>query len=306
MNVAVIDIGSNTAHLLVANLRMHHNQNIGLDILTKKRHYTYLGEDGLKTISDKACKRLYQALEDFTSLQAFKDSEIKRAIATDALRNARNGEDIRNHITSSFNLTPEIITGSEEAQFLWKAIEHTYSKIDEPNIIVDIGGGSVEVILAADRRPKFMVSLPIGISRLYNRMTSSDPITPEEIDEIERDINMHLVDLKLHLETHKTNMIGMAGTFEIFGSSTEISQVEAGYRRLTSESFYSFCSEILKLDYQSRLNHPAVPEVRAKYVVMALILIRTLFRSTRAEHLVISDYSIKEGIAIDTYLSHLS
>ena len=116
---AVIDIGTNTVHLLIAAVKDINK----LRILYKERHYTYLGENGLDLIGIEPTERLYKALEKYEKhIRKYHVTRVK-VLATDALRSAKNGIEIQNKIIARYGWYPEIISGEKEAELITKGVE---------------------------------------------------------------------------------------------------------------------------------------------------------------------------------------
>ena len=292
MKKAVIDIGTNTAHLIIAEL----DDSGKLSNIYNQRHYVYLAERGIELICPNAIDRLFKALDDFKkSIDAIQVTSIT-VVATEALRRAQNGREILLKIKSRYQWTPNLITGLDEAQYIYRGVAAAIDLAQGSYLIVDIGGGSVEFIFTRDGLIQRIESVSIGIANLYNQFHCSEPISKAEIKIIERHLNDQLPFLD-PLQDTSLNLIGSAGTFEIF-SDKLMEQNSVTVDFITSDRFYSIFDLILPCNLQERSSLPFLPIERAKYIVVALLLINHLIKRFNLKHFIVSKYALKEGILL--------
>ena len=140
--------------------------------------------DGIEHISQAAQDRLYDALGHFREVIDEHEVETVRAVGTEALRTATNGAGILDYISTNYDIDIEIVSGEREAQLIFQGVSQVVDLDHNSSIIIDIGGGSVEFIQVIDGKVTQLVSIPIGIARLYDQFHQSEPISPDQIARI--------------------------------------------------------------------------------------------------------------------------
>lgn len=296
MKRGLIDIGTNTAHLLIASVKEDRIDKV----IYKERFYTFLGEGGLKSIRQEGIDRLAQALDSFEeSLKHYNCHEIA-VVATDALRNASNGPDLESHIRKRYGWPISVINGMEEAALIQLGVRQAVGSLQEDHLIMDIGGGSVEFIgLSGDER-WFVASFPIGISRLYGRFHLTEPISESAIDELNEYLDSQLASLWNTIELHQKRpiLIGCAGTFEIFLSSQTSEREEKVKEKIPRSKMKELLRQVRNQDLENRALVPDLPPERAKYIVVALLLIDYVLRRLDQDFFMVSTYALKEGVIV--------
>jgi exopolyphosphatase/guanosine-5'-triphosphate,3'-diphosphate pyrophosphatase len=211
MTVAVIDLGTNTFHLLVAQMR-----GTELKVVLRERRFVKLGQDGVGILSPETLERARVCLEFFKEkLTKFRGIHI-RAIGTAALRTSANAQAISKMVNTLFKSDLEIIDGQREAELIYKGVSfHGYPNA-EKNMIIDIGGGSIEFIIFKKEKVLYQNSFNIGIGWMHHRFRQSDPIRREEILELENHLDNELQELQEALNLHLPDLIiGASGTFDL-------------------------------------------------------------------------------------------
>ncbi len=287
---AAIDIGTNTSHIIIAAL----HQGRIKEIIYRKRFYTYIAMDGIEHISQAAQDRLYDALGHFREVIDEHEVEIVLAVGTEALRTANNGADILDHISTNFDINIEIVSGEREAQLIFQGVSQVANLDYNSSIIIDIGGGSVEFIQVTDGKVTQLVSIPIGIARLYKLFHLSEPITPDQIAKIYAHLKVKTETLFSSLPID-TRVIGSAGTFEVLVKPDSNSKTGS----ISRQKFNQFYEHVVSLDLEQRKNSDLIPVERAKYIVAALILVKFLFEALDCTEIVVSPYALKEGLILD-------
>ncbi|MFT4565111.1 MAG: exopolyphosphatase/guanosine-5'-triphosphate,3'-diphosphate pyrophosphatase [Saprospiraceae bacterium] len=293
---SVIDIGTNTAHLLIGEVRQ---KNLIRTIL-KHREYTYLGEHGLDKIHKKPLKRLFEALVVFRKLTQEHGSQSLLIIGTEALRAASNGPEIQSKIEEISGSKPFIISGETEANLIRRGAELSLELIPHNYLIMDIGGGSVEFIHVVNGKQVLLRSLPLGISRLYERCNGSEKLNKEIVMGIKDHIKNIAYQILSSCKKHDTELtlIGSAGTFEIFLPEGHLEDPTIKQSTIPISKIKERYEEVLYLDSNDRSEISWLPAVRSKYIIVALILMQTIIEETNPERLIVSKYALKEGAII--------
>ena len=295
----IIDIGTNTAHILIGSIRTDGT----LHVITKKRHYTFLGEDGLETISEKAIQRLSYALDDFKKIVDRYECEV-HIIATEGLRSASNSATITEIFTKVYQWKYTIISGDQEAEYIHRGALKAIGQTNQPYLVMDIGGGSVEFILADQKNTLLQASYPIGISRLYERYHLQDPISFKEIDQMYEDLSEELHDLWDAVDRlGKTiRLVGCAGTFEVLLSKEQLSDITVSHKKVEVSHLLHLLDQVVYKSLDERKIVPDLPAERANYIVVALLLMNYVVKRLSISEITVSKYALKEGAVADDNL----
>ena len=293
---AIIDIGTNTAHLLVGEIA-----DGKLQVLTKKRHYTFLGEDGLEHISEGAIQRLRLALVDFDIIIKKWQCKNVHIIATEGLRRANNRADIISIFDEIYRWNHTIISGHQEAEYIYRGTSQSWQESDTPTLVVDIGGGSVEFILSDKGKIIYQRSHPIGISRLYDNFHQIDPILVEDIHRMYDHLDEELIHLWTAIQgmSDAPTLIGCAGTFEVLLQEKDQMDEKVVSKKVPTTKLLSLLSSVIHKTIDERKIVSDLPPERANYIVVALLLMNYIVKQLSATTIVVSKYALKEGAILD-------
>jgi len=296
---AIIDIGTNTAHILIAEVA----DGSIIRVIHKERHYTFLGEGGLDKISKDAIKRLSDALDLFKlSIESYRCDHV-RVLATEGLRSAENGHQIYQRIEHTYGWPMQIISGIKESEYIYRGANQSCELSDDAALIMDIGGGSIEFIYLIDGKIRLQKSYPIGISRLYEEYQISEPISLAEKKDIIDHLNITLSEMwdTIPLSPPPV-LIGCAGTFEIFLSEEELNRKSISSAYIDTSKVKDLLSQVEAKDMSQRQLVQGLPSERAKYIVVALLLISYVIERLEIDAFIVSKYALKEGAIIDDKL----
>jgi exopolyphosphatase/guanosine-5'-triphosphate,3'-diphosphate pyrophosphatase len=304
--VAVMDLGTNTFHLLIAE---YHPQNL----FTEIRHEyvgVKLGEGGINegTIKPDAYQRGVDTLIDFGRL--IKQYEVKqvKAIATSAMRSASNGPQFMAEVEERAGIRIETISGDMEAAYIYEGVKASGCMSGQNNLIVDIGGGSVEFILGNDSHILYKQSFEIGAARLMALFHKTDPISKQEIDQLHQYLDERLAPMFSALEKHSAhNLIGSSGAFETFAELVERSK--GNEFNLKQTPVYNFeqqdlshvIENIVQANHDERAAMKGIIPVRVDMIVVASVLTSYLIDRMNIQHVVMSAYSLKEGVIAELF-----
>jgi exopolyphosphatase / guanosine-5'-triphosphate,3'-diphosphate pyrophosphatase len=184
--VAVVDIGTNSTRLLIADVSPAGE----VSELVRRSTVTRLGErvDASGSLSAAAVDRVLATLSDYRDEIDAHECVANLAVLTSAVRDAANGAQFAARIRREFSLDAQVLTGEEEAQLTFLGAMHDRAFSAEPTVVVDIGGGSTEFIVGHDSAAGFHVSLPAGVVRMSERHISSDPPAPSQLQELAADV----------------------------------------------------------------------------------------------------------------------
>ena len=298
MRLAAIDCGTNTIKLLIGSI-----EDGRLHVLEREARMVRLGQDLDRTgvIADAALARAFAAIEEYAALIRQHGVERIRFVATSATRDARNASVFTAGVHERLGVDPEVVAGTEEAALAYDgAIRNLRATPALPVLVVDIGGGSTELILGDRSGPEASYSMQIGSVRLHERHLHTDPPTAEEIEACVADIDAAL-DACPVSPADAATVIGVAGTITtitagVLGLETyDRDAIDQG--RLAVEDVQALIDRLLAMTVAERKTlgwlHPGRADVIG---AGGLILSRVLVRSG-ARELVVSESDILDGIA---------
>lgn len=294
--IAVIDLGSNTFHLLICEIA----EDKSWTVIFKKRIYVKLASGGVDQIDVNSARRGLSAMRNFSSLIKSHGVTRTKSIATAALREATNGISIAKKFTSATGLAIDIIDGQREAGYILKGIKAALPPLDRNGLIMDIGGGSVEFILFKGNTIAFKESYKIGVAILHRRFHLSDPMSAEEINALENHLEETLGKL---LQVVKASgdyyLIGASGSFEVINDILTKYSADTHWSELDTEGLDDYLTRIIATSTTERRQIPEIPPERIDYIVVAFILIRFVFRHIPPEKLFYCDFALKEGVLVE-------
>ncbi len=295
---AVIDLGTNTFHLLLAKV-VGNNE---VEEVFKLQIPVKLGEGGInnKTITPAAFIRGIDALLQFKSIITEYGTSKVFAFATSAIRGAENGDEFVAEVKKQTGIEINVISGEEEADLIFNGVKHTLVLTDEKILVMDIGGGSVEFIIANKDQIFWKHSFLLGAARLLEMYHTTDPISLMEQESLLRYLDFELVPLKNALNQYPVKtLIGSAGSFESL-----VEMIEENLNKklhfttscAVSIADYKFIHDlILKSTHLDRMNFKGLIPYRGEMIVMSFMLIDYVLNNFNIDKLFASDYSLKEG-----------
>lgn len=299
MRKAVIDLGTNTFHLFIVEL-----ENGVLKTLYKEKIAVKIGKNGISKglIAKDAMKRAVHTLEVFkTVLDQFHTTDVT-GVATSAIRNAKNGQELLDRIYESTQIEIQIIDGDREAELIFEGVRAAGAVHDETQLVMDIGGGSVEFIIGNDNEIFWKQSFEIGAQRLLDKFHKKDPMPATSVDEMFEWLNAELASLKKAVNQFKpTGLIGCSGTFDTlvdihFKETGEDRPVHPKVFELPIKSYRDIHRELLLKDRPARLLIPGMVTMRVDMIVVASCLISFVTDLIPTEYITACTYALKEGV----------
>lgn len=302
MIAAVIDCGTNTFNLLIAEYQVNGKHRIILN--TKKS--VKLGEGGFtdNKIAPQAFQRGVKTFTELNSIaRGYKVDTIK-AVATSAVRSSLNGPDFVKKIFDKTGVIIQVLNGDTEAQYIFKGVNLALEDLNHPVLVMDIGGGSTEFIMAEDNQVIWKKSFDLGATRLLQELKPNDPILPEDIDNAKNHFKSILQPLATRLKKYPIHtLIGCSGSFESLAHMIEAEKENNS----PPGKLYRFDNDELKAMYRKivasseieRKKMPGLVEYRVDTIVYAAIFIRYIMKRFKTEKLYFSAYALKEGILAD-------
>jgi exopolyphosphatase/guanosine-5'-triphosphate,3'-diphosphate pyrophosphatase len=212
VRVAVLDIGTNSTRLLIAEV----DPSTGaVEELLRRSVVTRLGDgvDAGGSLSEEAVARVLRTLADYRAAIDSHDCQANLAVLTSAVRDASNGAAFASRVREDFDLDARVLTGSEEAQLTFLGAMSGRPAPAEPTVVIDIGGGSTEFVVGIGHTAGFHVSLPAGVVRMSERHIHSDPPDPAELQSLAMDTRTTLLEgLPPDIRAPVDRGIAVAGT----------------------------------------------------------------------------------------------
>lgn len=297
--VAIIDLGTNTFHLLIAEKVKEQ-----FAFVYRERLAVRIGQRGINEgiIQPDAIERAIRALSSFKTTIDQYDTIAIFAFGTSALRNAKNGNDLVNIFKEKTGIEVKIISGEREAELIFMGVKSGLALGKDYSLVMDIGGGSVEFIIGNDKEIVWKQSFEIGAQRLLEMFHRTDPIDQDEINQLNQYFTAQLPLLFEALNHWKPKtLVGSSGTFDTLSDIHCIkhdlsSRPEDIETPLTIQGFYDIYEELLIKNKQDRMMIPGMIEMRVDMIVVACCLINFLLDKYSFKQIRVSTYALKEGI----------
>ncbi len=296
MRCAVLDLGTNTFNLLI----VEKDKSGHWQPLVRHRIFVRLAEEGMRKIGDVAFKRGLSALKVFrTQLDAagVAPRQIK-ALGTAALRTASNGREFLQKANDLHSIKAETVTGEQEAMLIYKGVRRAVPFPEGRVLIMDIGGGSVEFIIADRQQVFWRGSFEVGVAVLFQNFHRSDPIAPTEVLEIEDFLDIALKKLWAALRDWPVQtLIGAAGAFDVIDNFLLNPATKPPlYGWVRTPEFTKFAEKLLASTLAERREMPQLLPERMEFIAVALVLIRVIVERAGIGEIYTSEYSMKEGM----------
>lgn len=293
MRIGVADLGTNTFHLLIVDVL----EDKSFKEVYRQRRFIHLAEDGIATIGAAPYQRGIEALNSF-SVQMMKHRVDKFKVkGTAALRTASNGGQFLTEVKAKTNIAIETITGDEEAKLIYYGVREAVELPNEPSLIIDVGGGSVEFIISNNEKMFWAESYPIGVAVLHKNFHHSEPISANETQILKDFLNDILKPLKEEFSKHNIKtLIGASGTFDVLEKAMRITKRNKHAAYIEFDDFIPLHDKVIAANFEERYEMAEVPQQRTKLIVVALILVKYILDTFDIEEIVVSNFAMKEGM----------
>jgi exopolyphosphatase / guanosine-5'-triphosphate,3'-diphosphate pyrophosphatase len=304
MILAMIDLGTNIFHLRIAKVVPGGT----FETLHRESRFVKLAEEGIERIGAAAFQRGLDCLRDYAAiLQQHAVAQV-RAIGTAALRTASNGTTFVAAVKTQIGLDITLIDGDQEAQYIHRGVEQAIQFGADKKLIMDIGGGSVEFIIADWYTVYWAQSFPVGMAILYGNFHKNDPIQASEIERIENFLTQTLQPLFAALAQHPlSELVGTKGTFDVLVAQFGQEKLGLHGHVLPTKhpALSAFFQKVIAATQAERLQDPAIPDDRIDMIVVGMILIRFILEKTAVARALVSDFDLKEGVLAEMAGSNL-
>ncbi|HYP91410.1 MAG TPA: Ppx/GppA phosphatase family protein [Polyangiaceae bacterium] len=307
MKLAAIDIGTNSIHLVVVEFdgRTFH-------VIDREKSMVRLGLGmfGEMRLTERAFNEGVEVLGRYTKLAESRGVEEILAVATSATREADNGTEFLNAIFQTTGVMPRVISGSEEARLIFLAVKHSIDFAGERGLVIDIGGGSVEVAVGNSSEVMLAQSMRLGVQRLLHRQGGAQPLSTRELYELSGYVQGAAAEVMSAAKRYgATRFVGTSGTIRTLGEGAHLLAGGAPFRSLNAQSvkrrdLRELVKRLCEADVAKRSKMPGIGDARADTVHLGGVLLCELLEMVGAEELTLCDTSLREGVIWDYIERH--
>jgi exopolyphosphatase/guanosine-5'-triphosphate,3'-diphosphate pyrophosphatase len=302
MRIAAIDIGTNSIHMIVVQVR----PDLSFEVVAREKDMVRLGAGGLdgRSLTPTAMTAAMHTLAKFKRLaESHKVDEIIAA-ATSATREAENGGDFIAQVDREIGIKIKVISGTEEARLIHLAAAYGVDVGSSPAVVVDIGGGSVEVTLGTATHLTLGRSFKTGVIRLTERFVRTDPLTRHDQRRLVKFVSKEMGPYLEQVASRGfERLIGTSGTILSLGT---MAVAEAGEvpedvrnRRVPAKALRRLQKRLVEADISERLRIPGMDPRRADLSVAGAVLFDTIVRRLGADEFTLCDLALREGLVLD-------
>jgi exopolyphosphatase/guanosine-5'-triphosphate,3'-diphosphate pyrophosphatase len=298
MRISAIDIGTNTILMLIADVHSDGTMKVVRDEHTIAR--LGKGVDSSKRILPDPFERALDILTKLKSISDDADSQHIVACGTSALRDAVNRAEFIEFIHAKLGITIQVLSGNEEARltYLGGASEYFQNDFNKSFAVLDIGGGSTELVAGLGKDVLQQQSINIGAVRITERFLHSSPPTISELQNAQAEIEKHLESVFLLSES--TQLIGVAGTVTTLAAmDLQLESYSAekiqGYR-LQQRRIDQFYDQLKVLSLDKIRNIPQILPMRADIILAGMMILRAVLVRNKKEEILVSDRGLRYGL----------
>ena len=311
--IAAIDIGTNSIHMVIVKIEP---ALPAFSIIAKEKDTVRLGERDPHTgdLTPEAIERSLSALRRCKDLADSLNVSEMIAVATSATREANNGQAFLHQIESELGINVNLISGQEEARRIYLGVLSGTDFGEQPQVIIDIGGGSTELILADIHEPRFLSSTKVGAVRLTREFVTTDPISPEELKYLrayvrgmlERSVDEIWQNLQLN---EVPSLIGTSGTIETLATIHALAKhgsapnPMAGYQ-VSRQDLEEIVQKLAAMTCKERLEVSGIADKRAEIIVPGAIILLEVMNMLNLDSITICEQALREGMIVDWMLTH--
>lgn len=311
--IAAIDLGTNSLHMVVVQIEP---TLPSFNIIGREKETVRLGDREMKTgnLKPEIMERAIATLGHFQEIAKTLNVDTIIAVATSAVREAPNGRDFLQKVEDELGLSVDLISGQEEARLIYLGVLSGMEFDNKPHIIIDIGGGSTELILADSHEGQTFTSTKVGAVRLTSELITTDPISNTEFKYLqaytrgmlERAVEEIQANLK---DGESPRLVGTSGTIEtlvMIHAREKVDSVPStlnGYE-MSLKDLQEWVNRLRKMSNSERAAIPGMPEKRSEVILAGAVILQEAMLVLGLESLVVCERSLREGVILDWMLTH--
>ena len=297
MRLGVLDVGSNTIHLQVVDTPPGARPNPTFNHKEELRLTEYLTEEN--NISEEGVTALRLAIKNAIAHSKSVKTEELLPFATSALREAKNGAEIIAAINKDFEIDLQVLTGEEEARLTFLAARRWFGWSSGRLLVIDIGGGSLEIASGIDEAPEVAVTLPLGASRLTKSHLQGDPFTAKSVRALRDYIETQLESILPTLVRHEDSDRAIATSKTLRTLARLCGDWYGGDgKNITIDAIRKISTRLAEMDSEERSKLPGVSANRARQIVAGAFVTESVMRNLDLDNLEICPWALREGIVL--------
>ena len=308
MRIAAIDIGTNSIHMVIASAD---NAN-GFEVVDREREVVQIGRGSFAAsrLQPDAIRRTVDALQRFVQLARRQQVDRIICTATAAVREAKNGGDFLAAARQAAGLTPRVIPAAEEGRLIYLAVKSALKLDEKPSLIVDIGGGSMQLVVGDREKCLRAVTAPLGVLRLTEKLLESDPPARRELQRLRRVIRKDArKPLEAVLALEPARVYGSSGSIHALAHVAHWSETGQPIELinghvLSLDSLRRLSRRLQRMTTAEREKLPGIDAKRAEIIVPGAILLAHVLEEAGADGITISDFGVREGLVTDYITAH--
>ncbi|WP_414756056.1 Ppx/GppA phosphatase family protein [Anabaena sp. CCY 9910] len=311
--IAAIDMGTNSLHMVVVKI----DPTLpAFSIVSREKETVRLGDRNITTgeLKPQVMAKAIATLKRFQEAAKTANAETLIAVATSAVREAPNGKDFLHQIETELGLSVDLISGQEEARRIYLGVLSGMEFHNQPHLIIDIGGGSTELILGDTQEPRTLTSTKIGAVRLTSELITTDPISNIEFQYLqayargmlERSVEEVLANLN---PGESPRLIGTSGTVETIAmihareKTGTVPSTLNGYQ-FTLKDLREWVNRLRRMTNAERAAIPGMPEKRSEVILAGAVILQEAMTLLGVDSLTACGRALREGVIVDWMLSH--
>ncbi|MGC5614839.1 Ppx/GppA family phosphatase [Georgenia sp. Z1491] len=308
MRLGVLDVGSNTVHLVVLDAVRDARPDPESSDRSTVRLMQYLTDDG--TIDDDGVKALKKAVKRARKAAEKFGCEELVGMATSAIREARNGPEVVAKLEKAAGVPLRVLSGDQEAELTFLAARRWHGWASGRLLVLDIGGGSLEVALGIDESPEFRVSLPLGAGRLTRHFLTSDPPEKNQMATLQRRVDKLLAPVAKELADLPSpdHVVVTSKTFRSLARLAGHSQAVIGpeeRRRMALRDLQDWVPRLARIPAEQRMELPGITPERTHQIVAGAVVAESAMRHLGVDRVEVCPWALREG-AILRRIDHMS
>ncbi|MCM0592755.1 MAG: Ppx/GppA phosphatase family protein [Gloeotrichia echinulata IR180] len=311
--IAAIDLGTNSLHMVVVRIEP---TLPSFSMIAREKETVRLGDRDISTgyLKPEIMDKAIAALGRFQKVAKTFNAETIVAVATSAVREAPNGKDFLHRVSVELGLSVDLISGQEEARRIYLGVLSGMEFHNQPHMIIDIGGGSTEIILGDSHEPRTLTSTKVGAVRLTSELITTDPISNTEFQYLqaytrgmlERSAQEVLASLQFG---ESPRLVGTSGTIEtlaLMNAREKLGFVPStlnGYE-LSLKDVRDWVSRLRRLSNVERATIPGMPDKRSEVILAGAVILQEAMTLLGVDSLITCGRSLREGVIVDWMLAH--
>ncbi len=311
--IAAIDLGTNSLHMVIVRIE---TTLPAFSIIGREKETVRLGDRDLVTgcLKAEVIERAIACLRRFQEVAKTFNAETIIAVATSAVREAPNGKEFIQQVEVELGLSIDLISGPEEARRIYLGVLSGMEFNNQPHMIVDIGGGSTELILGDTHQARTLTSTKIGAVRLTNELINSDPISNAEFQYLqayargmlERSVEEVLANLEYG---EQPRLVGTSGTIEtlaMINARDKLGFVPStlnGYQ-FSLKDLREWVNRLRKMTNLERATIPGMPEKRSEVILAGAVILQEAMNLLGLDAIAVCERALREGVIVDWMLTH--